>query len=394
MKIFGFLNSILFVSLFSSSSAWCWGELGHSIIGAIAESRMEPATKAFVEGIIGIEPLALTATWADSVRDDQRFGHGAGEYDQDKKDADDNNFSDYHFAEVPTGFTYDSKPNKDLKDAFGGISGAILILKAPDNQFPKASKILALRYLVHLMGDIHQPLHVGNGHDIGANFCSVIWQNQKFPTNLHSVWDSPMVIEWGKTLVDSSDSKAQTPQYYPEYMDVIKKLRNEQFNQPKPQDVSLDAIKDWIDGTAAIRETTIYPDNADNMVNILPQDKYKNRPYCMWFADQKKNILGDTSPKSRKDIPMSVIPVLEKQYIDQNVGIVESQIILAGIRLAAVLDDIAAEQAKASSPSDVIDAGLEQEIIKNIQSIFHNKITENVLPALWKKVTETFANLF
>jgi len=360
-----------------SSQAWCWGDLGHSIVGAVAEERMKPETKAFVEGVLGIEPMAFTATWADAVRSDERFNHDASNYDQSIKDKDNNNFSDYHFADVPTGYTYDNKPVKDLKDAFGGISGAITVLKAPSKHFPRAAKIIALRYLIHLIGDIHQPLHVGNGYDIGANFCSVFLGASKFPTNLHSVWDGPMVQELGKTLVDPKDPQSKPALYYDNYIAAFKKYRASKFNQAKPQDVSLTAIKGWIDESAAIRETTVYPDDPQTMVGVPNTEKYKHRAYCMWLADKKKNIFGDTSARSKADIPVAAMPKIDAAYISKNMPVVEDQLINAGVRLAAVLDDIAASVAQSEHPPRTVPASLEEKILNSMQSLFHNNETAN-----------------
>lgn len=57
-------------------------------------------------------------------------------------------------------------------------------------------KAFALKFLVHLMGDLHMPLHVGNGVDQGGNFCRVFFQNSK--SNLHAVWDEGMISFTGK----------------------------------------------------------------------------------------------------------------------------------------------------------------------------------------------------
>jgi|GEM_PF-83870 len=384
------LGVLIFSISVVSSKAQAWGDLGHSIVGAIAEERMEPETRAFVAGVLGIEPMALTATWADSVRDDHRFNHNPNEYDQAIKDADDNNFSDYHFVDIPTGSTYDTKVVKDVKDALGGISGAVAILKAPLNRFPQASRLLALRYLVHLIGDLHQPLHVGNGYDIGGNFCSVKWQNQPAPTNLHSVWDGPMITEWGKTLVDSSNPKSKAPQYYPNYLAAIETLRKDKFNQSKPSDVSIAAIKGWLQESVTLRESTIYPDSASSLQGVESTEKYRHRAYCMWLSDKKKNIFGDTSAKTRADIPPDAIPVLDDAYIRQNVPIIEDRLIVAGVRLAAVLDDIAQAADKANS----LDSGAVQSTLQSLQALFHNPINTVQISAMIGQVTAAFVSFF
>jgi hypothetical protein len=352
-----------------SSTGFCWGALGHQIIGAVADERMEPATRAYLAGVLGIESAALAAVWADAVRDDERFGHNEHELDQDKKDADDNNFSDYHFVDVPAGFNYDTRPNKDLKDAYGALRGAIEVLK--DGQSKRPEKIIALRYVIHLVGDIHQPLHVGNNHDIGGNFCSVFWQTETAPINLHAAWDGPMITELGKSLKGMGKTEP-APAFYPAYLAALKKMRADELYAAKPKDVSLSAIKSWINESADIRdnkagrEIGVYPEKSGQL-SQYPNTEYMHRPYCMWLSDTRSNTFGDTSPKHKGDIPLSVIPRLDNAYVLGNVKVVEQQVITAGIRLAAVLDDIARSQ-QGPGLSDE-----EQQLaLTSLQNLFHN----------------------
>jgi hypothetical protein len=342
------------------------------VIGAIAEQRMSAEAKAYVAGVLGLEPLALSATWADSVRDDERFGHNENDYDRNRKDADDFNFSTYHFIDLPAGFTYDTRPNHDLKDSFGAIRGSLAILQ--DAKAKPAEKMIALRYLIHMVGDIHQPLHVGNWHDVGGNFCQVYYKESKEPKNLHAVWDANLIEDLGLSLKNSSDPKASPP-YYPEFVALLKQLRADEFNAPKPTDVSLSAIKSWIDESANLRDNKanraigVYPEKAGQM-NQYPGTEYMHRSYCMWFSDSKNGVFGDTSPRNKKDIPDSAIPRLDAEYVNVNLKVVERQVMTAGIRLAAVLDDLALKTSKECS----LPPPQQQSIIKTIQSLFHNPV--------------------
>lgn len=357
---------------------FCWGAMGHQIVGAIADERMTPAAKGFVAGIMGIEPAAIAAVWADAVRDDARYGHDEHENDRAKKDADDFNFSDYHFVEVPSTFTYDTRPNHALKDSFGAITGALKILRDTSGQTKQTEKVIALRYLIHLVGDIHQPLHVGNDHDIGANFCLAYWKNGKEPRNLHTLWDTDMVNEVGLALKDPAASSKFPPNYYPEYMAALKKFRNAQLYADKPKDVSIAAIKSWINESADIRENKaardvgVYPEKAGQMSQYLGTE-YMHRPYCMWFEDSYKGTWGATSPHNKSDIPTNVIPHLDSTYVALNEKVVERQLITAGIRLAALLDDVAQDVAR-HQPSESVPLSEQELILKTVQGIFHNPV--------------------
>ena len=72
----------LFIGLFLMTSlltipqkAFSWGDMGHEVVGEVAEQNLSADGRAFVRGILGVEPLAVAATWPDHVRDDKRFGH-------------------------------------------------------------------------------------------------------------------------------------------------------------------------------------------------------------------------------------------------------------------------------------------------------------------------------
>src|SRR5690606_5825151 len=159
------------MAMAASSSVWAWGDLGHETTGEIAEQIIakDAKTKNAVQAILGVEPLAKAAIFPDHVRDDGRF----------------NDFAPYHYVTIfRDSQTYTEK-------------NALTILKKyPDiltnRKYPREAKMIALRYLVHVVGDIHQPLHVGNEFDLGGNACQVKWQpsddNGAVRVNLHSAW--------------------------------------------------------------------------------------------------------------------------------------------------------------------------------------------------------------
>ncbi len=308
-----------------------WGDLGHEIVGAVAEIKACPATLEFIRGIIGIEPLAVAAKWPDQVRNDSRFNSQLSEFD----------FRLFQFAEVPTGFSYANRPNKDSKDSNGAILGATKILISQAE--PREKKIIALRYLIHIVGDIHQPLHVGNGFDKGGNACSVMVLGARESSNFHSLWDTGMVNKLAEIYKGQSTRSRFAP-YYPEYVRLLKANSGSAWNFKKPNLTASNLggnLSQWIDESAQKREQ-IYPDNLGGT-----NDAYKNRPYCSWYQDQEKNILGATSvdEKSVKSQP------IDQAYIEKWAKpMVEDSLIKGGARLAAILDYVA-EQAVKSDPS-------------------------------------------
>jgi hypothetical protein len=338
----------------TSSLALAWGDLGHQIVGNIAEQRIAPQTKDFVRAILGIEPMAVAANWPDHVRNDDRFSNKDPNFD----------FSPYHFSEIPTGFTFDTRPNKDPKDAYSAIMGATRVLTTPS--MPRENKMIALRYLIHIVGDIQQPLHVGNGFDRGGNNCSIRMSKNSKTSNLHSFWDEEMVVRLGLTYVDHTKPDARVPHYYPDYVSAMKVGASDLFNSTKPvftaSTVSTQ-VKEWLNTSAQFREE-IYPDKLNGN-----KDAYKLRNYCQWYSDQAKGTLGDTSIKSLKDIPVENTPVLDQTYVDQfTKKIVEPQLIKGGIHLAGLLDYIATVALENDGPG--ITDSTQNLIIQEIQKDF------------------------
>lgn len=357
--------------LIYSSNGYCWGPLGHQIIGAVADERMSPEARAMVAGILGMETSWMAANWADENRSDVRFTHNDKERDRDKKEADDHNFSDFHYINLDSDQKYENRPNHDKKDSFGAIKGSIKILKDPSAK--KVEKEIALKYLIHLIGDIHQPLHVGNLHDIGANFCLVYWKKSPKPKSLHQVWDTNMVMAVADALEETNEAEDKI-QYVDQYIAAFKEKRKELFNAPKPKDVSIAAIQEWVNEIVVIRENKqkparsfgVYYEKPGQMDKYYPKE-YEHRNYCMWFEDARKGKWGKGSPQKKDDIPRENIPRLEEEYLTPNTKLAEKQLLDAGIRLAAILDDIAL-----SSKNDSIDDNAQDVVIKSIQKTFQS----------------------
>ena len=159
-----------------SSPALAWGKTGHRVVAAIADSQLSGLARAHVREILGPgESLDEAATWPDDMRSDP-----AGFW---QKTA-----SPWHYVTV-NGTTYDHAPSEG--DAIQALDHFRKVLRDPNANL--ADKQLALRFIIHLVGDLHQPFHAGKCCDKGGNDVKVTWFGK--PTNLHAVWDSAMVDE-------------------------------------------------------------------------------------------------------------------------------------------------------------------------------------------------------
>jgi hypothetical protein len=156
--------------------AFAWGKTGHRVIGAIAERMVGHRARGGVRAILGSESIAEASAWPDFERSDPDAFW--------QKEA-----GPYHYVTVPAGKTYDvgaAPPEGDAVTALKRFTATVR-----DRNAPLADRQLALRFIIHIVGDLHQPLHVGNGTDKGGNDVKVIFQRE--PTNLHAVWDSGLI---------------------------------------------------------------------------------------------------------------------------------------------------------------------------------------------------------
>ena len=156
--------------------ASAWGKTGHRVVAAIADTQLSGLARANVEEILGPgESLDEAANWPDEMRS------APGDFWQ--KTA-----TPWHYVTL-NGIIYDhAPPEGDALEALGRFSKVLR-----DSNASREDKQLALRFIVHLVGDLHQPLHNGRCCDKGGNEVKVTWFGK--PTNLHAVWDSQLVDE-------------------------------------------------------------------------------------------------------------------------------------------------------------------------------------------------------
>ncbi|WP_026376608.1 S1/P1 nuclease [Aestuariibacter salexigens] len=160
----------------SASQALAWGQIGHRVTGAIAEQHLTEQAQAAINEILPNESLAEASTWPDEMRSNP------AEFWQ--KEA-----GPWHYVTVPHEHTYSDVGAPEQGDAYSALKTFRATLL--DKDASMADKQLALRFIVHNIGDLHQPLHVGNGKDRGGNDVRVefFWES----SNLHRVWDSGLI---------------------------------------------------------------------------------------------------------------------------------------------------------------------------------------------------------
>ena len=170
-----------------STQAWAWGNEGHQIIAYIAASQLTPKARAEVGQLLGGDAesaMVRASTWADEIRPHRR------------------ETSRWHYVDIPIGSAgYDAGRDCLADDCVvGQIERDEKIIGA--RQLMPAIRSEALRFLIHFVGDLHQPLHASNNQDRGGNEVKVLFQGRR--TNLHAIWDTPVV----RALGDDSRSTA------------------------------------------------------------------------------------------------------------------------------------------------------------------------------------------
>jgi S1/P1 Nuclease len=150
-----------------------WIDLGHRIVARLAESRLSPHTREAVRDILDGQSLADASVWADNIRHSRR--------DTEK----------LHYVNIPLADTryVPARHCPGGQCIIAAIEQERQLLADPAASVNERAE--ALRFLIHFMGDLHQPLHVGDNSDRGGNQRAVTFLGHA--TNLHKVWDGELI---------------------------------------------------------------------------------------------------------------------------------------------------------------------------------------------------------
>lgn len=222
----------LFVAHFA---AFSWGQTGHRVVGQIAYDHLTNKAKKNIQAVLGTEQLGMVGNYMDFIRSDST-----------------NDFmTPWHYCTIPDGKTYKEAGVPEEGDVVQAITRIMQELKTKN--FSYDSELENLKYLVHLVADVHQPLHVGNGEDKGGNMVRVDYMWDK-SFNLHRVWDAGMI-----------DSQKLS---YTEYCNWIDHASESQISQWQGEDLFV-----WLDEAVSYRKN-IYDIPEDGKLRY--EYNYKN----------------------------------------------------------------------------------------------------------------------
>jgi hypothetical protein len=268
----------LLLGLLVSFNALAWGPTGHRVVGEIAEAQLDIDVLVKVRKILNGASLSRVANWPDEIKSEPQTYQST--------------FS-WHYTDWADD-AHDHNEETSSGSLLKSIREQTAVLQNPaatDDQ-----KAFALKFVVHLVGDLHQPLHVGNGLDLGGNNCKVIFQGK--PTNLHALWDEGMI---NFTMLSFSEMTKYVQMGRP--VATIRSWR------------SGDVVS-WAQESKSLRGL-IYPPEVTSSSQVMSV-----KSYC------------------RKDIPVTTadMPNLSFEYSYKFVPVMEERLHQAGVRLAYLLN--------------------------------------------------------
>lgn len=218
-------------------AGYAWGQKGHDTVCFIAENHLTPTTKSAVEALLDNHSIVYYANWLDNASHTPEYAYS----------------KTWHYKNIDAGQKFEEAPLLESGDIVRAIRSQSEVLDNPDAT--KEEKALALKMVIHLLGDIHQPMHMGHASDRGGNQWNVRYF--KSPKNLHSVWDSSLpesAHKWSYTEWQQQIDRT-TPE---EQAEIIKDGTPEKWGKecyeiatdiydrtPIDYNISYDYIADW-----------------------------------------------------------------------------------------------------------------------------------------------------
>lgn len=162
-----------------------WGKTGHRVVGEVAQKYLSGKAKRKIKKLLKGQTLAEVANYADAIKSDRAY----------------DSFMTWHYVNFEPDQNYrDVVPNPE-GDVVMGILRCKAILE--DENRSEEDHIFYLKMLVHLVGDLHQPMHAGRAADRGGNDIQIQWFGNG--SNLHRLWDTNMINNYGMSYTELSN---------------------------------------------------------------------------------------------------------------------------------------------------------------------------------------------
>lgn len=217
-------------------SMFGWGQKGHDTVAAIAERHLTPTTAAALDSILDGRSIVYWSNWLDNASHTPKYNYSQS----------------WHYKNIDADQTFENAPKYAKGDIVTALNREIGILMNPKET--ASERELAVVMIVHLLGDLHQPMHLGHYSDLGGNKTEVKFFDTK--TNLHSAWDSRLpeaahkwsYTEWADQIdrINEEQRLAITDGNIADWGKETYEICTEVYNAtPKGTVISYDYIADW-----------------------------------------------------------------------------------------------------------------------------------------------------
>ena len=171
--------SILTGVMLCNLPSFAWGPKGHDIVSAIAEQNLTRKARKALDKLLDGHSIIYYSSWMDNLRNSPYW---ESSYHVTRT---------WHYANVDEGHTYQTMPKCKEGDVVGELNRITYELKENYANLTDSMRVDYVKMVIHMVGDLHCPMHAGRLSDRGGNGVKVKWFGQ--PTNLHSVFDSHMI---------------------------------------------------------------------------------------------------------------------------------------------------------------------------------------------------------
>jgi hypothetical protein len=307
--------SLLTAGLLITTSAFGWGCEGHQTIALIARAHLTPSASQAVDQLLRENPIgpelsrfckdrpndlmADAATWADDAKTIEKT-------------------AEWHFIDIPLAVHADQdhqnvtpwcKPSPEGRP--GCIVSAIdfewAILR--DTSQPVALRAKALRYLIHFVGDLSQPLHATDNRDRGGNCTEIRFFSQEKPENLHSIWDYRIIAR------DLETTKSNQLQYA--------RTLDARFSGDWPS---------WGEGKI---ETPAWAWDSHALASTVT---YADLKPSIPISSPSAGLADDAVCKSERAAVAALHISIDEEYVGHALPVIREQLAKAGYRLAGLLN--------------------------------------------------------
>lgn len=178
----------LIALLWTAPQLFAWGQKGHDIVAHIAERHLTKRAASRIEKALDNHSPVYYANWMDNASNTPEYAYS----------------KTWHYLNVDEGYTLETMPKNENGDVLKAVTELYAALKK--GGLSPEEECIKLRMLIHLVGDMHCPMHAGRLSDLGGNRRPVVYFNST--TNLHSIWDTSLVesahkwsyTEWANQL--------------------------------------------------------------------------------------------------------------------------------------------------------------------------------------------------